>query len=108
VRLTDFLGGTKEMKEVLGGVSDTQYQNLKAREGFPDPVAVFGLGAIWARHEVQAWADQYHALRNGKRVATAIANGWDGMSEEERRVILDVLRRSRRAESLDRTDGGPA
>jgi predicted DNA-binding transcriptional regulator AlpA len=49
--------GTKEAAGVLG-VSPSQYQNLKNREGFPAPWSSgLGQGALWLRSDLLDWKD---------------------------------------------------
>jgi predicted DNA-binding transcriptional regulator AlpA len=49
--------GTKEAATVLG-VSPSQFQNLKARSGFPDPWSNgLGQGALWWRSDLTEWKE---------------------------------------------------
>ncbi len=64
--------GAKHAAETLG-VSISQFQNLKAREDFPEPWGDgFSQGALWRRQDLIAWQE-------GRKVAsvTKLLNGFD-------------------------------
>lgn len=50
------LVGAAEVAEILG-VSRQRVTQLVARPDFPAPVAVLAMGKVWARDDVEAWAE---------------------------------------------------
>lgn len=53
--------GTSEMAELLG-ISRVRAQQLQAKPGFPEPLAVLAAGKIYDRDQVLAWADERERL----------------------------------------------
>jgi predicted DNA-binding transcriptional regulator AlpA len=51
------LVGAAEVAEILG-VSRQRVTQLTARPDFPAPVAVLAMGKVWARDDVERWAEE--------------------------------------------------
>jgi prophage regulatory protein len=48
--------GASDVARLLGVSRQRVYQLLEEREDFPRPAAELARGALWRRHEVEAWA----------------------------------------------------
>lgn len=46
-----------EIAQMLG-VSRQRVSQIAVSEGFPDPVAILGVGRIWLREDITEWAER--------------------------------------------------
>jgi len=49
---------------VMFGVSRQRVYQITRRPGFPEPVAVLGLGSVWHTEDVERWAAEHRPAKD--------------------------------------------
>ena len=68
--------GFVEIAELLGVSRQRVHQLMSAYDDFPAPLAELAMGRVWARQDVEAWADS-HPRKPGRRRAKGATTAAD-------------------------------